>query len=198
MTAPLQQFTFPVRSSDVWGLNQQEHRPQEDIAADLDFQDNAIEDYLNTIVPNTYIQMSSVGSGTIDPAQLATGTATAGTAPVSNGTNPVWTDIATQAELNAVAATITPHPFGASDIQRGTVGWTMGVLDTNTLTTVIFSAVFSSVPVVVLSLTNLGRLNLASELTAVTTAQFTARVYPSAGTALGVSSGSINWVAIKA
>ena len=46
-------FRFPVRSADVWGLNDEEQRPTEDIAADLDFQDNAVEDYLLKVTGET-------------------------------------------------------------------------------------------------------------------------------------------------
>lgn len=207
MVAPLRSFNYPVRSADVWGLNEDERRDPEDIAADLDFQDNAIEDYLNTGIPNIYIQQSSEGSGVIDPAQLAGGTPAAGAAPVGNP--PVWTDIATQAELttheadttavHGIADTSTLVTFGAQGVQRGTVGWTMGASDTNTSTTVIFSSVFSVAPIVALTVSKPGAShNLAVQLTDVTSAQLVARVFASAGVALGASSGSVHWVAFKA
>lgn len=52
MATSVRTFRFPVRSSDVFGFNDpEEERPPEDIAADLDFQDNALEDYLSNILP---------------------------------------------------------------------------------------------------------------------------------------------------
>jgi hypothetical protein len=40
-------FRLPIRSADIWGLNDAgEERDKEDIAADLDYQDNAIEQFL--------------------------------------------------------------------------------------------------------------------------------------------------------
>jgi hypothetical protein len=39
-------FRFPIRSADIWGLNDGEKRSDEDIAADLDYQDNAVEQFL--------------------------------------------------------------------------------------------------------------------------------------------------------
>jgi hypothetical protein len=43
------QFRFPIRSADIWGLNDEEKRPDEDIAADLDYQDNSIELFLSDV-----------------------------------------------------------------------------------------------------------------------------------------------------
>ena len=187
MASPLSQFSFPVRSADVWGLNEEERRPQEDIAADLDFQDNAVEDYLNNTVPNIYISQASVGSGTIDPTQMASGTAGAGKAPV--GSPPVWTDIATQAELDAHTG-LTGVFHGT---QHGSVVWTFGGLNTNTSTTVIFTSAFSGTPTVALGLLNPGGLNVAAELTGLTSAQFTVRVFATGGSAVGTTSGSVHW-----
>jgi hypothetical protein len=48
MTTP-GQFRMPIRTADIWGLNDpegSEQRPDEDIAADLDYQDNAVENFL--------------------------------------------------------------------------------------------------------------------------------------------------------
>ena len=42
-------FRFPIRSADVWGLNDEERRSNEDIAADLDYQDNAVEGFLSDV-----------------------------------------------------------------------------------------------------------------------------------------------------
>ena len=39
-------FRFPIRTADIWGLNDGEERSSEDIAADLDYQDNAVELFL--------------------------------------------------------------------------------------------------------------------------------------------------------
>ena len=41
-------FRFPIRSADIWGLNDPDgdKRTDEDIAADLDYQDNSIENFL--------------------------------------------------------------------------------------------------------------------------------------------------------
>lgn len=149
-------FRYPVRSADVWGLNDDPgapQRPQEDIAADLDFQDNAVEDYLSNTIPNLYIQQSSLGSGIIDPAQLANGTPGAGKAPVGNP--PTWTDVATQSELNAHESdTTNVHgladtskvPILDSTLQRGSSAVTLN--GTTTTRAVVFSSAFASAPVV--------------------------------------------------
>lgn len=185
------QFRFPVRSSDVFGLNDpDEQRSAEDIAADLDFQDNAIEDYLSNELPNIYVQMSGTGSGQIDPEQLASGTPGAGKAPVGNP--PAWTDIATQTELDAAVALRFPN----DGLRRGTVSYTLNGLDTNTSTTVIFSSVFTSPPVVTVTPSSETQKNLAAALTSVTTAQFVVRVFPTGGLAVGTTTGSVHWHAL--
>ncbi len=181
----LEGFQFPIRDADIWGLTDEysEKRDPDDIASDLDSNQRAVENYLSHTLPAVYIQQAELASGTIDPAQLATGTPGAGKAPVGNP--PVWVDVATQAELDAVAATIPTD----LQIKRGTVAWTLGITDTNTSTTVIFSSVYSVAPVVTLALAQSTGLNLAAELTSVTSAQFVTRVFPTAGLAVGVASG---------
>jgi hypothetical protein len=42
-------FRFPIRSADVWGLQDEQKRSNEDIAADLDYQDNSIEGFLSDV-----------------------------------------------------------------------------------------------------------------------------------------------------
>lgn len=42
-------FRFPIRSADVWGLLDEQKRSNEDIAADLDYQDNAVEGFLSDV-----------------------------------------------------------------------------------------------------------------------------------------------------
>lgn len=108
--ATLDEFRFPVRDADIWAPDEDgKPRPWEDKEADLDMNQRAVEDYLTNDLPAIYITQSGLGSGIIDPTQLASGTPTTGYAPVYNGTEPAWTDIATQAELNAVVATITSN-----------------------------------------------------------------------------------------
>ena len=49
------QFRFPIRSADIWGLNDGEKRPDEDIAADLDYQDNAVELFLSDVTESANV-----------------------------------------------------------------------------------------------------------------------------------------------
>lgn len=83
------------------------------------------------------------------------------------------------------------------DVKRGTVNWTLGASDTNTSTVVIFSTQFTATPVVTLGVLNAAGFNLGTELTAVTSAQFTVRIFPTAGSAVGAASGSVHWHAIE-
>lgn len=48
-------FRFPIRSADVWGLLEEEKRSNEDIAADLDYQDNAIEGFLSDVTSSANV-----------------------------------------------------------------------------------------------------------------------------------------------
>jgi len=49
------QFRFPIRSAEIWGLNDGEKRPDEDIAADLDYQDNAVELFLSDVTADASV-----------------------------------------------------------------------------------------------------------------------------------------------
>lgn len=101
MADAIQEFIFPVAYATIFGFDQPGDEPMsdEDKAAALDQNQRAEEFYLSKTLPNIYIQQSGLGSGTIDPAQIASGTPGAGKAPVGNP--PAWTDIATQTELDA-------------------------------------------------------------------------------------------------
>ena len=198
-------FRFPVRTADAFGFNDEEQRSTEDIAADLDFQDNAIEDFLTNELPQTYVQFSDVGSGVVDPSQLASGTPGAGKAPVGNP--PAWTDIATQTELDAEATTRGNADtaeavaraagdalnFPNAGLRRGTVAYLLNGLDTNTTTTVIFSSTFTSPPVVVVTPSSETQKNVAAAITSVNSERFVVRVFPTAGTAFGTTTGSVHW-----
>lgn len=48
-------FRMPIRSADVWGLMETEKRSNEDIAADLDYQDNAIEGFLSDVTSSANV-----------------------------------------------------------------------------------------------------------------------------------------------
>jgi hypothetical protein len=201
----MSEFRFPMRDADIWGLTPDGEDPDpDDVGANLEFNQLALEDYLSNQLPTVFVQQADIGSGTIDPNQLATGTPGAGKAPVGNP--PAWTDVATQSELDTHEAdTTSVHgisnttliPLLGTDIQRGAVAWTLGITDTNTLTTVIFGTVYSTTPIVTLGLKNDAQLNLAAELTAATSAQFIVRVFPTAGLALGAASGVVHWHAVK-
>jgi microcystin-dependent protein len=58
VTAPI--FRFPIRTADIWGLNDADSRKQEDIAADLDYQDNSIEQFLSDQASDTVTQVEAV------------------------------------------------------------------------------------------------------------------------------------------
>lgn len=49
------QFRLPIRSADIWGLNDGEERPKEDIAADLDYQDTSIESFLSDVTSDANV-----------------------------------------------------------------------------------------------------------------------------------------------
>ena len=186
-------FLFPMRDADIWGLNEDgAERDPEEVAADLEFNQRAEEDYLNNTLPNVFIQQSSLGSGFIDPAQLASGTAGAGKAPVGNP--PAWTDIATQAELDAVAATITAHPFGANDLQRG-VASISDMNGTNTTFAVTFGVAFSAVPRVTATVECGARIGVFPTLITVNTTSFVGMIWTSATMTATVR---VHYFAVKA
>lgn len=192
-------FRYPVRSADVWGLNDGGNRSDDDIAADLDFQDNAVEDYLSSTIPQLYIQQSSIGSGIIDPTQLATGTPGAGKAPVGNP--PVWTDVAVQTELDAhTGASTSVHGISdtsklavlGTNLDRGSTSFSMN--GTTTTRSVAFSAAFSAIPVV--TVTPLVRSDSAAmyaNLTACSTGGFTVRLSAAASTS---TTATVFWSAV--
>ncbi len=191
-------FRFPVRSADVWGLNDEQQRSNDDIAADLDFQDNAVEDYLSNELPTLYTQLD-LTTGTIDPTQLAGGTPGAGKAPV--GSPPTWTDIATQGELDAhTGATTSVHGIAdtsalavlGTNVQRGSSALTMN--GTTTTRAVVFGTTFGSVPVVVTTpLVGSDQQPAYVDLTANATTGFTYRItLPTSSTTTAI----VYWVAI--
>jgi hypothetical protein len=77
-------FRFPVRSADIWGLMDEEKRTDEDIAADLDYQDNSVEQFLSNTAPAAMAATfgRSLGrgreAGTFDGTGVLTGDASYG------------------------------------------------------------------------------------------------------------------------
>ncbi len=192
-------FRFPVRSADVWGLNDDPGAPQrseEDIAADLDF--NAVEDYLSNELPTLYTQLD-LTTGTIDPTQLAGGTPGAGKAPV--GSPPVWVDVATQGELDAHESdTTSVHgiadtskiPLLDTTLQRGSSAVSMN--GTTTTRSVVFGNAFGAVPVVIATPLVGSDLQPAYvDLTAASASGFTYRItLPATSTTTAI----VYWVAV--
>jgi hypothetical protein len=74
-------FRFPIRSADVWGLLEEEKRSNEDIAADLDYQDNAIEGFLSDVTSSANV--ATFGESMAKGQESAT---MAGTTYTSNAT----------------------------------------------------------------------------------------------------------------
>lgn len=188
------EFIYPARDADIWGLNEDgEERDPDEIAADLEFNQQALEDYMNQL-PQVFIQQASLGSGTIDPAQLATGTAGTGKAPVSAGASaPAWTDIATQSELDTYSTAIYAILFG-SDIQRGRISIT-DLNGTNTVFTATFGTAFSAVPRVVATVECGAGIDVFPTLHAVNTTSFAGRVFITNST---TATCFVHWHAVKA
>lgn len=183
----LEDFRFPVRDAEIFFGDDGEQRPEEDKAADLEFNQRAVEDYLSNTLPTVYIQQSGVGTGTIDPAQLATGTAAAGKAPV--GSPPAWTDITTQAEYDAgIGGTYT----SAADIQRGR--YSTGMTGTNSIFAVAFSSTFASVPRVVATIESGAGIGMFPTLTVVNTTSFAGYIFASSST---TATCHVHWHAVK-
>lgn len=204
----LEEFRFPVRDADIWAPDEWGNpREQDDIEADLDSNQRAVEDFLSNTLPTVYIQQAEVGSGTIDPAQLATGTAGSGKAPVSQGASaPAWTDIATQAELDAHSTAITAYiaqtaagTYTSQDIQRGLIstGAHIGNTGTNTTVTQTYSVAYGATPRVTASVECQAGTALFHTLTAVTATGLTVKV--TALSAVGATTTFfVHWHAIKA
>jgi len=197
MASSLEEFRFPTRDADIWGLDEDgQERDPEDIAADLEFNQRSVEDYLSNTLPNVYIQQSALGAGTIDPTQLATGTAGTGKAPVSAGAvAPAWTDIATQAELNVVTTSLgaTVAAIFANDIQRGRI--TVSTMNgTSTTFAAQFTNAFSSVPRLVVSVECGQNVGFFPTLTIVNTTSFVGMVFVNSST---TATAFVHYHAIK-
>lgn len=188
----LNEFRFPSREAEIFGVDEDGNKmPLDDQESALDLNQRAVEDYLNNTLPQVFIQQSDLASGTIDPSQLATGTPGASKAPVGNP--PAWTDIATQAELDAVAATITAHPFGANDLQRGRIA--TGMTGTNTVFSQTFGVAFSATPRVTATIESGAGIGMFPTITAVNTTSFAGFIFASSST---TATCAVHWHAVKA
>jgi hypothetical protein len=76
-------FRFPIRSADVWGLLEEEKRSNEDIAADLDYQDNAIEGFLSDVTSSANV--ATFGESVARGAEPATMNGTSYTSNITYG-----------------------------------------------------------------------------------------------------------------
>ncbi len=76
-------FRFPIRSADVWGLLEEEKRSNEDIAADLDYQDNAVESFLSDVTSSANV--ATFGESIAKGASAATMNGTTYTSSVTYG-----------------------------------------------------------------------------------------------------------------
>ena len=76
-------FRFPIRSADVWGLMEEQKRSNEDIAADLDYQDNAIEGFLSDVTSSANV--ATFGQSMAKGAEAATMNGTSYTSSVAYG-----------------------------------------------------------------------------------------------------------------
>lgn len=196
--AQLSQFRYLFRDAEIWGLDEQgDELSDDDKAAALDANQRATEDYLSNQLPLVYVQQSGVGSGTIDPAQLATGTPGTGKAPVSQGaSNPAWTDIATQAELDTQSASIVAYvsTFFEASVQRGRI--TVSDLNgTNTVFAATFPSAFSAVPRVTATVECGAGIGVFPTLHAVNTTSFAGRVFITNST---TATCFVHWHAVKA
>jgi len=76
-------FRFPIRSADVWGLMEEQKRSNEDIAADLDYQDNAIEGFLSDVTSSANV--ATFGESMAKGAEAATMNGTSYTSSATYG-----------------------------------------------------------------------------------------------------------------
>ena len=191
----LNDFRFPFRDADIWGLDEYgEDLADDDKAAALDMNQRAMEDYLGNTLPTVYIAQASLGSGTIDPTQLATGTAGTGKAPVSQGVSaPSWTDVVTQTEYDAgLGGTFT----AAADIQRGRISVT-DLNGTNTVFVQTFGSTFAAVPRIVCTVECGAGIGVFPTLQAVNTTSFAGRIFTTGATSVTVTC-FVHWHAVKA
>ena len=190
----LNDFRFPFRDVDIWGLDEYgEQLSDDDKAAALDANQRANEDYLSNTLPQVYIQQSGLASGTIDPSQLATGTAGTGKAPISQGTSaPAWIDVATQAELDSQSASIVAYVDAF--IQRGRISVT-DLNGTNTIFAVTYATPFSAVPRITLTAECGAGISVVPTLHAVNTTSFAGRVFITNST---TATCFVHWHAVKA
>jgi hypothetical protein len=198
----LNEFRFPARDADIF-FSDDPGYDDDDKAADVEFNQKAVEDYLSNTLPQVYIQQAALGSGTVDPAQLATGAAGTGKAPVSQGASaPAWTDIATQAELDAhdvdttnvhgITDTANVTIIG-TDLQRGRV--TTGMTGTNTVFAFTFPTVFAAVPRVTATVESGAGIGMFPTLTAVNTTSCAGFIFANSST---TATCFVHWHAVKA
>lgn len=111
-------FAWPVYMAQLIGPGATDVTPEE-VETGLVARDQAVEDFLGEValtadrgVANGYASLDA--NGLVPTAELATGAVASGQAPVYNGTNCVWVDIATQTELdNHVNDTTAAHAASA-------------------------------------------------------------------------------------
>lgn len=185
----LNDFRFPVRDADIF-FNDDPTYTEEDKVADADFNQRAVEDYLSNTLPNVYIQQSELGSGVIDPAQLASGTPGAGKAPV--GSPPAWTDIATQAELDIQSASLYGSVF-TTGVLRGAVNVT-DMNGTNTVFVAQFATAFASVPYVTATVECGARIGFFPTLISVNTTSFVGMIFTTNST---TATARVHYHAVK-
>lgn len=199
----LNDFRFPVRDADIF-FNDDPTYTADDKMADADFNQRAVEDYLSNTLPNVYISQSDLGSGIIDQAQLATGSAASGTAPVSDGAgSTAWTDIATQTELNAhesdttnvhgIADTANVVIIG-TDLQRGVTD-VADMNGTNTVFAVAFQSAFAAVPRVTATVECGRRIGFFPTIISVNTTSFVGMVWTFSST---TATARVHYHAVKA
>lgn len=188
MPTSLNEFVFPIRDAELL-FSEDATYTNEDRAADAEFNQRNLEDYLNNVLPNIFVSLSEIGSGTIDPAQLATGTPGAGKAPVGNP--PAWTDVVEQTELTTFYGTTL---FG-QDIQRGRTVLT-AVNGTNTAFAIAFSTTFAAAPRVVATVECGERAPFFPTLTVVNTTSFAGFITTTSATSI-TATVAIHWHATR-